>query len=273
MTKHVVLLLVLLLPKLVLAANTAVDTATAIQGNGGFDSTAALKYSQSVIGHSLGDHHFTDMDGQPVPLSRYRGKPLVISLVYTSCYHICSVTTRYLLQAVRAARQVLGPQSFAVLTIGFDTPVDTPLAMRHFARTQGVDLEGWAFLSADAPTMEALEKELGFLHIPSPRGYEHTIQATVIDAGGIIRHQVYGDLFPIPQLVEPLKRMILGTGMEQSTLDGLWAKVRLFCTTYDPSGDRYYFDYSLFVGMAIGATILIFGIVFLVNEIRRGRRV
>lgn len=262
----------LLLPAVLLSWLVLTGDAVAIQENGGFDSAAALKVSQSAIGHGLGDYRLTNVEGQPVPLSRYRGKPLVVSLVYTSCYHICSVTTRYLLQAVRAARQVLEPQSFAVLTIGFDTSVDTPLAMRNFARVQGIDLEGWEFLSADAETMASLTRDLGFLSIPSPRGFEHTIQATLIDAGGIVQNQVYGDLFPIPQLVEPLKRMILGTGMEQNALDSLWAKVRLFCTTYDPSSDRYYFDYSLFIGMGIGASILIAGIAFLLNETKRGRR-
>ncbi|CAK0779213.1 protein SCO1 [Gammaproteobacteria bacterium] len=261
MIRRVTLLLGMLLP-----------IASASQENSGFDSEAALQYSQSVIGHPVGDYRFTNIDNQPVSWSRFRGKPLVVSLVYTSCYHICSVTTQYLLKAVRSAHQVLEPKSFTVLTIGFDTPVDTPLAMRNFARTQGVDLEGWEFLSADARTMEALMRDLGFIQIRSPRGFEHTLQATVIDAEGIVRNQVYGDLFPIPQLVEPLKRMILGTGMEQSALDSLWSKVRLFCTTYDPSSDRYYFDYSLFIGMAIGTTIMLFGIVFLVIEIRRGRR-
>ena len=35
------------------------------------------------------------------------------------------------------------------------------------------------------------------------------------------------------------------------------ARIKLFCTTYDPVRDGYYFDYSLFLGMLIGASIII----------------
>ncbi|CAK0763205.1 protein SCO1 [Gammaproteobacteria bacterium] len=266
------LLLLLLGSGLVPAWGDGGSTPITTDTTGSFDNAGALQYSQSAIGRTLGEYTLTDVDGRPVPLTRYRGRPLVVSLVYTSCYHTCPMTTRYLLKAVRNARQVLGPRSFTVLTIGFDTRLDTPFAMRNFAKLQGVDLENWEFLSADARTMESLVKDLGFLYTPSPKGYEHLIQATVVDGTGIVRLQVYGDLFPIPQLVEPLKQMVLGTGVAQNALDRLWTKVRLFCTTYDPSGDRYAIDYSLFIGMAIGASILIFGIAFLVNEIRRGRK-
>ena len=237
-----------------------------------FDSAAALKYSQAALGGQIGDYTLTGVDGRPVRLSSYRGKPLVVSLVYTSCYHTCSVTTRQLAKVVRTARQALGPRSFAVLTIGFDTSMDTPMAMRNFQRQQGVDMEDWAFLSADSKTIQGLGKDLGFLYSPSPKGFDHLLQSTVIDADGKVYRQVYGDLFVTPALVEPLKDLVFGTRSEQSTLESLLSRVRLFCTAYDPSSDRYYFDYSLFIGMAIGASIVGLGIAFLVRETLRSRR-
>lgn len=237
-----------------------------------FDSAAALKYSQAAIGRRLGDYTLTGVDGQPARLFSYRGRPIVVSLVYTSCYHTCSVTTRQLAKVMRTARQALGPRSFAVLTIGFDTPVDTPMAMRNFQRQQGVDMEDWAFLSTDAQTIRGLAKDLGFLYSPSPKGFDHLLQSTVIDGEGKVYRQVYGDLFVTPALVEPLKELVFGTRSEQGAIESLLSKVRLFCTTYDPSGDRYYFDYSLFIGMAIGASIVGLGVTFLIRETLRSRR-
>jgi protein SCO1/2 len=52
-------------------------------------------------------------------------------------------------------------------------------------------------------------------------------------------------------------------------LSGLLDRIRLFCTVYDPASDRYHFDYSLFIQMAIGlAAILAVGF-FLFRGLRR----
>ena len=46
--------------------------------------------------------------------------------------------------------------------------------------------------------------------------------------------------------------------------------MRLFCTTYDPVRDGYYFDYSLFLGVLIGAVIIFLTGYALMREARGG---
>jgi len=58
-----------------------------------FDEKAALATSQAAIGRMLEDVTLRDRSGKTVQLANYRGKPLVISVIYTSCYHICPTTT------------------------------------------------------------------------------------------------------------------------------------------------------------------------------------
>jgi len=77
-------------------------------------------------------------------------------------------------------------------------------------------------------------------------------------------------VFDTPLLVEPLKDLVLGRPKpEQTFVSGLIDKVRFFCTTYDPSRDAYHFDYSLFIGLFIGASIILWGGVFVVRELLR----
>lgn len=237
-----------------------------------FDEKAALAISQGVIGKNVGDYTLTAADGRRVRLSEYRGKPLVISLIYTSCYHICPTTTQHLAKVVRTARAALGPESFTVLSIGFDTPNDTPPAMRRFSGDQGIDISGWLFLSADAAAMEGLTKDLGFISYRAPHGFDHLIQATVIDAQGKVYRQVYGMTFETPLLVEPLKELVFGAPTTASLVSGLSNKIKLFCTVYDPTTGKYRFDYSIFLGLFIGASSI--GIVgfLVIREWRRTRR-
>ena len=232
-----------------------------------------LQKSQDAIGNVLSNHPLTDHNGQALSMEDLRGKPLVLSLVYTSCYQICPMTIRNLAKVVDKARDALGENSFNVAVLGFDVYNDSPQAMIHFARKQGIDNRGWRLLSVSPDTINALSEELGFEFFSSPNGFDHITQATVIDAEGRVYRQVYGEVIDTPLLVEPLKQLVLGQPKpNQTLLSELINKVRFFCTTYDPARDAYHFDYSLFVGMTIGGSIILIGIILLVREIRQGRR-
>lgn len=252
------------------AENSATTSSGSVQK---FQYKKALEESQKAIGNRLSNVRLTDAAGRGLKLHELHGKPLVLSLIYTSCYQICPMTTKHLAKVVDKARTALGHDSFNVAVLGFDTQFDSPQAMLSFARKQGIDDAGWYLLSADADTVAALSKELGFMFFTSPNGFDHVIQATVIDAQGVIYRQVYGEVFDTPLLVEPLKELVLGRPQpNQTLLEDLVKKVRFFCTSYDPATDSYHFDYSLFIGMVIGALVILSIVTFLIREHRRSKR-
>lgn len=230
-------------------------------GGAPFDNREALARSQAALGGAIGDYRFRNRAGELVSLHDYLGKPLLISLIYTSCYHICPTTTRYLREVVNKSRDALGKDSFHVLSISFDAAVDTPLTMSHFARAAGIDDEYWWFLSADAKTIRAIAEDLGFMFFPSPKGFDHLIQTSVISSDGEVYRQVYGMNFATPLLIEPLKDLVFGSRPEKNLLVALGDSVRLFCTVYDPVNDRYRTDYSIFIGTFIAfACVGVFGL-------------
>ena len=223
-----------------------------------YESDAALIRSQASIGQALQPLVLQDSNGLPFELQQLQGKPVLVSLVFTSCYHVCPAITRHLANTVREARAALGEDSFHVLTIGFDTPNDTSTAMASFARAQNIHDAGWWFLSADATTMATLAENLGFSYFPTPRGFDHINQVTVVDREGVIYRQVYGAAFELPALVEPLKELVYNRPQHGAPLvASLVDRIRLFCTVYDPSTGRYRFDYSLFVQIAVGGIFLL----------------
>jgi len=235
-----------------------------------FDRASALERSQAALGRTLGEYVLTDTEGREFALGALRGRPLVVSLVYTSCEHTCSVLTRHLARVVEVAREALGRDSFRVLTVGFDTRNDTPARMRLYARTRGLhEAPGWRFASAGAATMQALARELGFAYRPAPHGFVHLAQTTVLDAEGRVYRQVYGGSFEPPALVEPLKELVFGRRAAAGTLGGWVDRVRLFCTLYDPASGRYRFDYSIFIGAGIGILSLGAVAVFVIRAWRR----
>jgi protein SCO1 len=248
----------------------ASPTATASAG-GSLNAELALKSSQAAVGTAIGDYTMLNVDGKPVRLSSFRGKPLLINFIYTGCFQVCPTTTRTLKRAVEAAQRTLGPEAFYVASVGFNVPFDSPDAMRAFARQQGVMVPGWQFLSPDLPTLERLARDVGFSFAPSPRGFDHLIQVTVVDAQGRVYRQIYGEDFALPQLIQPLKELITGAPRSQETLSGFLDRVRLLCTAYDPASGTYRFKYPVLFELSGGLIGLSLTAWFFLRELRRTR--
>lgn len=256
------------------ALATSVYATTQSAPESGFDYDLALEISQAAIGEQVANHQFIDAKGNVVTLDDFRGRPLVLSMIFTSCYQICPMTTRHLSTIVEKARKALGDDSFAVAVVGFDSQADTPEAMQYFANKQGISDKGWNLLSTSQAVVDVLSKDIGFQYFSSSNGFDHLIQATIIDSEGKVYRQVYGQVFDTPLLVDPLIELVLGRSPpEQSVLAGLTQKIKLFCTTYDPVRDGYYFDYSLFLGLFIGGSIIIFTGVVVVRGLRESKPV
>ena len=204
-----------------------------------YDRSTALNISQGAIGRQLHDFTLRDTAGQPFAISDLRGKPLVVSMIYTSCHHVCPTITRNLRNKIDVAREALGEDAFNVVTVGFDWRVDTPDRMREFESRLGIDdVPNWHFLATEAGVVDELSDNLGFLFYPSAKGFDHLAQATVIDADGTVYRQVYGVDVETTAIVEPLKELVFNTPRSAGLVEHWVSTFKQFCTVYDPNSDR-----------------------------------
>jgi protein SCO1/2 len=234
-----------------------------------FDHEAALAASQAAIGQSLGEYTFRNTHGQSLRLQELSGKPMILSLIYTSCHHVCPMITKNLEEKVAIAREAFGDDKFSVVTIGFDWRVDTAEQMRVYASSRGIDQTHWHFLSGDARAIESIASDVGFHFIASAKGFDHLSQTTIVDASGRVYRQVSGQDFDAPALVEPLKELIFDTPSAAGVIEHWVDTFRFFCTVYDPNSGRYLFDYSIFMTILVGVICLGAILVFIVHEWRR----
>src|SRR5262245_26200303 len=217
----------------------------------------AFARSQTAIGRTIGEHVLRDQRGNEVRLTRYRGKPLVLSFVYTGCFDVCPVTTRALGRALEEAQRVLSADAFRVVTVGFNLPFDTPEAMRAFEKRHGFALPNWEFLAAaDAATVDALARDVGFAWVPTAAGFDHLTQVTIVDGEGRVFRQVYGESFAPPMLVAPLKELVTGASAPAQNVSDLLERVRILCTVYDPRAGAYRLNYGLFIEIFAGLSML-----------------
>ena len=247
--------------------------AQATPSGAALDPRAVLQTSLAAIGKPIGDYTLVDADGRPVRLAEYQGKPLIVSFVYTGCTQVCPTTTKFLDRAIDEAQRALGQDAFRVITIGFNLPFDTPLAMHDFRKRQGIDRPNWEFLAADAPTIAGLARDTGFVWTPTASGFDHLTQATIIDGRGRVFQQVYGESFELPMFVGPLKELATGSPAPVQDLAGIFERVRILCTVYDPRAGKYRLNYGLIIEILVGLSVLGGTLAYLGNEWRRQRRI
>lgn len=229
----------------------------------------ALRTSQAAIGRDAGSWNLLDQRGRALRLEDLNDKPLVVSFVYTGCFQVCPATTQFLKGAVAEARRALGPRSFRVVSIGFNQPFDGPEALAQFAAQQRIDDPDWFFVAPREDEVEPLLQRFGLTVQRTPAGFDHLIQASIVDQRGVIVGQVYGDRFELPMLIDPLKRILAGEAARVLSLENLWTKAKLYCTVYDPYSGKYRLDYALFFELFTGITTLGLIAWFLVRNLRR----
>lgn len=238
------------------------------------DTRQALTASQAVVGSVPPDFTLLDRQGRPVRLADYRGKPLLVSFIYTGCFTICPTQTRALHDAVRGLDRMLGPGQFNVASIGFNQPFDSPQALRAFAAQQRIDYPNWEFLSPPRQQVDALTRAFGFSYVETPAGFDHIVGVTVLDGRGRIHGQVYGDRLTAEALGVPLRELLLAapTAGTLPSLAELAERVRILCTVYDPDSGEYRYDWKLLLELFGGA--MFFGTVgvYLVREWLAQRR-
>ena len=122
------------------------------------------------------DFALRDQDGERVTAASLRGRPAVITFLYTTCEDTCPVTT----QQIRGALDDLD-RDVPVVAVSVDPPRDTPLRARRFVLDQRMTGR-MRFLLGDRAQLAPIWRAFGIR--PQGRGFEHTASTVVVDAHG-----------------------------------------------------------------------------------------
>lgn len=160
----------------------------------------------------IADFTLTNQDGQPVRLSDYRGKLVVLFFGYTHCPDVCPTTLARLNQVMRA----LGDEGGAVqvLFISVDPERDTPAVLKQFLSHFNPAFTG---LTGQAEQVRAVTQAFGVYvqkeEVGSAAGYlvTHTARIYAIDLQGRLVLAYPADA-QVQDLVADLKHLLLREG-------------------------------------------------------------
>jgi cytochrome oxidase Cu insertion factor (SCO1/SenC/PrrC family) len=100
-----------------------------------------------------------DDNGNSVKLARWRGRPVIISMEYSNCRFICSISQRKLQEIqVEADRRKLSIE-FVILSL--DPKNDTPASWRQYRKLRDLPGSNWYFLTGSRAATDNAALSLG----------------------------------------------------------------------------------------------------------------
>ncbi len=133
------------------------------------------------------DFALTDQDGSRVSMRALRGRPVVVTFLYTTCEETCPTQA----QQIKGAFAELG-EDFPAVAVAVDPQRDTPARARAFLAEQRMT----GRLDFALGTRSELEPVWeGFAAEPQRDDLEHTGRLVLVDARGVQRVS-----FPIDQV-------------------------------------------------------------------------
>lgn len=165
----------LLLASAILLAQTVIATAT-----------AQSRPEDSVY---LLDTPLVTQEGSSAGLDLHRGHPVVISMFYGSCPHVCPVLIASILRLERELPDDRRGR-LRVLLVSLDPEGDTPAQLAAIAQRHRIDPARWTFARTEAPEVRRLAAVLGIQYRRLPDGsYNHASVVTLLDGEGRIQAQ------------------------------------------------------------------------------------
>ncbi len=124
---------------------------------------------------------FVDDRGATVALSQFRGGPVVVSAIFTSCTVRCPMTVSKLRDV--AAAYAKGGREVPIVVMTLDPKADTVARLRRFKESRSLP-DSWHFIRGSLEDTRALARWLEVHAAWDDAHVDHDVKIAVFDASG-----------------------------------------------------------------------------------------
>ena len=126
-----------------------------------------------------------DQLGEITGLDRHRGQPVLVTMFYASCPHVCPM----LVSTIKLTESKLSDKDRAdlrVLTISIDPERDTPEKLLETMERHTVDASRWSMVRPEPGDLRAIAGVFGVRYKQLPDGqFNHTTKIVLLDRDGV----------------------------------------------------------------------------------------
>ena len=154
-----------------------------------YTETNAIPLSEQSI-YNLQDTFYTQ-DNKPLQLSSLRGKPVVLSMIFTNCRFACPRMTNNM-KTIEEKIDSTSPDKVHYVLISFDSELDTPERLKEFANQHGLG-DNWILLHGSDEAVSKLSVVLDVKYEKLGTGaFEHSNKKILLDDAGVIAYSEEG---------------------------------------------------------------------------------
>ena len=126
-----------------------------------------------------------DQSGEITGLDRYKGQPVLVTMFYASCPHVCPM----LISTIRQLESKLSPEELSelrVITISIDPERDVPALLLETMQRHSVDANRWSMVRPQAGDLRAIAGVFGVKYKQLPDGeFSHSTKIILLDRDGV----------------------------------------------------------------------------------------
>jgi|SRR6266540_553091 len=158
------------------------------------------------VGDPVPDFTLTDQTGAKVRLSQYRGEPVGVTFLYTTCPDVnaCPMTTAKFSRLDAMLRE----KKFGhLLVVTVDPEHDTPAVLKQYAEKAGADPKRWSFLTGEPAAVAGVAERFGVLYTKKKAGpLNHQQGVAVVDPDGKLATIYYGGNWEPEHLLRDMEK-------------------------------------------------------------------
>ena len=126
-----------------------------------------------------------DQSEEITGLDRYKGQPVLVTMFYASCPHVCPM----LISTIRQLESKLSPEELSelrVITISIDPERDVPALLLETMQRHSVDANRWSMVRPQAGDLRAIAGVFGVKYKQLPDGeFSHSTKIILLDRDGV----------------------------------------------------------------------------------------
>lgn len=139
-----------------------------------------------AIGEKVPDCELTDANGKTLNISRFRGRALAVTFIFTRCPlpDFCPRLSSHF----KAAQQELaktGKDDWHLLSLSFDPEHDSAQQLTQYAKAQGADATHWTFATGNG--VREFGASAGLEVMIQDGLINHNLRTLVVDAAGRVQ--------------------------------------------------------------------------------------
>lgn len=180
------------------------------------DYKPAVTYNAPSAGEVVPDFRFRNQSGRMVRLGQWKGKVVLLTLIYTRCPlpNFCVRMSRNFAEIDKALAK--DPQLYAkthLLSVSFDPQYDTPAVLRSYggAYTGQYSKETFAHWDFAAPTEKELPRVLEFFDVGATpekdQTITHSLSTVVIGRDGRVAAWYPGNEWTVDEVLAEVRKL------------------------------------------------------------------